>query len=366
MIKETLNVILQVLKGIVPENKGLLPDSRSKEEKAKDYLHEEVSTKSGVKVVWKEKWWDDFRKFPRRDQHSSMSCVAQSTAKALGVENYLEEGKFLEFSALDIYDRRSNKPGEGMIGNDALQIATKYGATLESLLKSQGLNEAQMNQLVFRTNEMVDIAEKYRAGGYVKFDEINIDKIAEVIEKGKAVILFMKFTYEEWQKIPKATAPITNIRHAVTAVDYTLYSGKKALVIEDSAFYRNSKEGQRIITEDFLKKRCYYAGYLLDLKNEDRNIQLDIPRGTIDRDLVYGEKSEYVKFWQDILKYEGFLNKNVDSTGWYHNLTAKATYEFQNAHVIGDLMDRVQLQGKNSRVGPATRKYVNEKYGGKR
>jgi hypothetical protein len=356
MIKNIITSIISLFrKG---EFTGLLPDTRPQREKDKDYLHEEVSVKGGV-FNWEEK--KSYKKYPVRNQHSSMSCVAQSTAKALGIENELEENKFHVFSALDIYDYRSNKPGEGMIGNDALQIATKFGATFETLLPSQGLNEKQMNKPVVRTAQMISVADTYKAGGYVRLEDTNIDEIAKVIHKGKGVTLFFKFNYNEWQYVPKATDYITNIRHAVVAVDYTLYKGEKALVVEDSSFARYAEEGQRIITESFLKSRCFYAGYLLNLQN-NRNEGVKKPVYKFERDMVYGEKSNEVKMLQDVLKYEGLIPQNVASTGYYHNITAKAVERLQEMYNIGDVFERVQITGVNSRVGRLTRAFLNSKY----
>lgn len=361
MIKNIITSIISLFrKG---EFTGLLPDNRPQSEKDKDYLHEEIASSGAVpkEFKWKEK--KEYRTFPIRDQHASMSCVAQSVAKALGIENLLEENKFHVFSALDIYDYRVNKPGEGMVGNDAMQIVTQFGATFDSLLPSQGLNEAQMNKPVERTAQMISVADTYKAGGYVRLKDTDIEEIAKVIHKGKGVVLFLRFNYNEWAYVPKAEDFITNIRHAVVAVDYTLHKGQKALVIEDSAFARTAKQKQRIITEDFLKKRCFYAGYLLDLKN-DRNEGVKKPQHTFLHDMVYGEKSNDVKILQDVLKYEGLIAPQVDSTGYYHNITAKAVEDLQNKYSIGDLMDRVQITGRSSRVGRLTRQFLNEKYAG--
>jgi hypothetical protein len=357
MIKKIITSIIALTKK--GQFTGLLPDTRPLSEKKKDYLHEEVSVKGSEEIEWEEK--KVYRKFPLRDQSSSMSCVAQSTAKALGIENLLEENKFHVFSATDIYDYRVNKPGEGMIGNDAMQIVTSFGATFENLLPSQEMNERQMNKPVERTAQMISVADTYRAGGYVQMRDGDIEEIAKVLQRGKGVVLFFKFNLGEWGYVPVATDYATNIRHAVIAVDYTIYKGEKSLVVEDSAFKKGSKDGQRIITENFLKKRCFYSGYLLDLKNT-RNEGLKKPVYRFERDMVFGEKSNEVKMLQDILKYEGLISPSVESTGYYHNITAKAVEKFQEENNISNPIDRMQLKGRSSRVGPATRKVLNEKY----
>ena len=76
----------------------------------RDYDLREIA--SAPIVSWTEK--TDFKSFPIFNQSQSSSCVAQATAKLLGIENYLEEGKFVSLSARDIYSRRINYPLEGM------------------------------------------------------------------------------------------------------------------------------------------------------------------------------------------------------------------------------------------------------------
>jgi len=48
----------------------------------------------------------------------------------------------------------------------------------------------------------------------------------------------MQFDYNEWTDVPKiiSTQPVNTlkVRHGITAVDYILYQGEKALLIEDS------------------------------------------------------------------------------------------------------------------------------------
>ena len=101
-------------------NLGVVDDPRVDEQKEKDYQHCEIASgEKKVKVRWVEKEPAKFRKFPIRNQDGSSSCVAQSTAKVLGINNFLEEKEFVELSAKDIYMRRRNDGG-GMWGTDAM------------------------------------------------------------------------------------------------------------------------------------------------------------------------------------------------------------------------------------------------------
>ena len=340
---------------------GLKEDLRSAEEKKKDYLHKEVS-EGPRSVEWVEKKPEEWRKFPIRDQKSSYSCVGQSIAKLLGIENYVEENKFVNLSALDIYDRRINKPEPGMGGDNALQVASKYGACLEEQLPSQNMNEEQMNVPVYRSEEMKATAALYRASNYIKITpSYDIDTIASIIRQGKGVMLFLEFNYDEWKDVFIIKRSKTSLRHAVVVVDYTLWNGEKALVIEDSAGNFKLWPGQRIITESFLKKRCYYAGYLLHLANDPTLIaRTKKPHHKFTEMLQFGQDCMDVVALQNILRFEGFFPANIKSTGYYGAITAKAVLAWQVKHGVAGDTELNRLQGKY--VGEKTIAKLNELY----
>ena len=87
-----------------PPGTGLIEDQRPVKEQERDYHAEEMMT--AVPVDWVEKDPSQWRKFPIFDQDGSGSCVGQTVAKLLGIENFVEEGKFVRFSARDIYSKR--------------------------------------------------------------------------------------------------------------------------------------------------------------------------------------------------------------------------------------------------------------------
>jgi hypothetical protein len=345
---------------------GVADDPRPPEEKEKDWQAEEVA--SFAPVPWKEKSREEWRKFPIRDQDGSSTCVAQTGAKILGIDNQLEEGNFIEFSARDLYERRSNKPNEGMWGQDALSLMTKYGLTTEERLPSQGMSEAQINAPFTRTAEDERIARMYRAGGYVQLPCDDIEKIADIIlNKGKGVMLFFWADYTEWnQDVPVITKPeltmhTANVHHSVTGSDAFLWKGEKAILIDDSWGKFYGLNGQRIITESFLKARCYFAGYILDLKNEPE--QSDKPRHTFTKQLTFGMRNDAdVKALQRILRYEGlFPAGDALLTGNYLQITAKGVLDWQKKREVAPLAELEYLQGR--RCGPKTIKALNEKYG---
>jgi hypothetical protein len=333
---------------------GLLEDTRSPLEKEKDYLADEVLSAYAM-PSWKEKKPTEWKHFPIFDQDGSGSCVAQAVTKALGIENAQEEGDFVHLSARDIYTQRANKPSAGMIFTNAMDIACKKGATLEPLMPSQKKNEVAMNDDKDRKNHKSQVALVYKAGGYVQLP-FDIDAIASILDGGNPVLMGFQFNYAEWKDIPvmQEARPI-KLRHAVCAVDYALYKGKKYLVIEDSWGEFGQFAGQRLISEEFLTQRCIFAGYFLDLVNTWREQEKPTrPTANFTASMKFGDRSVEIKTLQDILKYEELFPTNVDSTGYYGSITAKAVLGFQKRYNLP------ATDGK--RIDFATLSKLNEVY----
>lgn len=346
---------------------GVAIDPRTEEEKTKDYTAEELASASPVS--WIEKSQEIWRKFSVRDQDGSSTCMAQAGAKILGIENYLEVNNFIDFSAKDVYERRANKPGEGMWLQDLLQILSSYGITTEERLPSQKMNENQINTSFIRTTEDLAIAQKYKAGGYITLFYNDIDQIADyILNKGKGVVLMIFADFNEWTDIPTIKNPnltkeYAPIRHGIAAVDAFLYKGEKALLIDDSWGKFYGLNGQRIITESWLKQRCYGAGVLKNLKNtwQEDKPKPNKPKYTFAKSLVYGmRKDKDVVALQNILKFEQLFPQDTDSTGNYLSCTANSVKKFQIKYGILDFAKENNV--RKIRVGTKTIKLLNKLY----
>ena len=335
---------------------GLIPDPRTDDQKAKDYLHDEVYGASFVD--WKEK--TDFRNFPIRNQNGSGQCVAFSTAKALGVNNKVETGEFLTLSPRDIYTRRKNKDTTGMYLQDAGDISKKYGSTLDSLMPSDNLTEAQANNSSDRTPESEKLALMYRANGYVFIgnDSNVMDNIAQAIDKGYAPVLTNRFHISEWTDEPKILVPTeqANNFHAITIVDYFLKNGEKCFMIEDSWGSQYGNNGRRILSETWVRARMTGCMYLIDWVYSP----VTKPKHTFSQVMIYGQENSEISALQDVLKYEGLIPSNVESTGFFGSITAKAVMNFQLKYNVAPLVEIKALQGK--RCGKKTLQKLNELY----
>jgi peptidoglycan hydrolase-like protein with peptidoglycan-binding domain len=310
----------------------------------RDYQSKEIGFYAPVNWVEKK----EFRQFPNKDQDGSLSCVAQAVSKILGIENYLEEGKYFPLSARDIYVRRSNAPAGGMIYREAMKIGNENGATLESLIPSESQSEVQMNDITDRTPYTELVGRLGRGGAYISIPTNSIDEIASVIATGKAVLLGFRFDYNEWDldvPVIKAGSQLS-CGHGVAGVDFTLYNGKKAIVIDESWGFKNIK--QRIITEEWFNGRCVSAWYFENLSNNQALIETT-EKYIFNNDLSFGMQNEEVKELHKVLMSFGLL-KIKEPTGYFGSLTKTAVMEYQTLKSITPV---------SGYVGPLTRQALN-------
>lgn len=309
---------------------GVIDDPRTDFEKSKDYQHEDLA-KGEVVLNWREKTPEEWKKYIIRNQDGSSACVSFATSKILGMHEIKEGRSFVDLSPKFIYTRRQNYPDGGMWLPNALEIACKSGACLESELPCEAQNEAYMNDKSQESASDVISAQKYKAKYYFEIKGRKIDDIASIIEQGYGVLLGMRFDYNEWTDVPFIDPNSgLNCGHGIPAIDYCLYNGEKALIIEDSWGPYHGKGGHRIITETFLKARCFYAGYITSLENF-----------IFTQNMRVGSMGLEVKMLQEKL--------NVTKTGFFWTLTEKAVKKFQEEN--GLKPDGI--------VGPLTRAKLN-------
>lgn len=328
-------------------------DDRPEEAKALDYKFEEIVS-SVDPVNWIEKKPETWRKFPIFDQNGSGSCVAQTFVKLLGILYWLANGVYVHFSATHVYQRRVNKPEGGMGGEDVFKIGQK-GVTLEELVPSQKMTDSQMDSISI-ADYKVKVGEIFKIGNYVMLPIRDIDTVASVIQKtGKGLMTWFYFTYPEWTTEPYIINPNLELRasstcrHSVACVDFTLYKGKKAIIIDDSWGTSYGQKGQRVITEDFFKSRNWFVAYPIAFKFSEK-ADPNRPKYSFTRNVNFSPvffKDADVVILQNILKYEGLFPTNVDSTGYLGAITRKAIMAWQLKNGIpqtGNLDDNTRVK----------------------
>ena len=315
---------------------GALLDNRTDEEKLKDYKFEETVTSiNPVKWIEKKTW----RQFPIFNQNGSGSCVAQTMAKMLGIMYWLKNNVYVHFSATHIYQRRFNKPQGGMSGTDVFTIAQK-GTTLEVLCPSQDMSDTQMDAIKIEKYKE-DVGSVFKIGNFIIDPIKDIETIASIIETtGKPVMVWFYFNHDEWTTEPRVKRELdanNASRHSVTAVDFTLYNGKKALIIDDSWGTSYGKAGQRIITEDFFKVRNFFSAHAMSFKFEETVVPTPEVITIFTKTMKFGMSDPQVKLLQQRLQSGGYYPSNISCTGYFGAITKKAVIAFQlKFGLVGD------------------------------
>lgn len=232
---------------------GVIDDPRDANRKNRDYKHEDLF--SGLPVVWTEKPESTWRTASQRNQDGSFSCVKQSSATALEVLTG-------EVISAGTYKLRADPTQGGMYLQNCGDLDYNKGTTFESTTPSQNMNDPQMDAIALPQILTV------KSTGYRTFYQNDIDRVAEAIQAYGNCILTFKSNAQEWQITPTYLGTPTTFGHAICGIDYTLINGVKTIVCKDSAGQFSSPTGKRLITEDFLNKRCvgamYYTGATLD------------------------------------------------------------------------------------------------------
>ena len=338
--------------------KGALLDTRTVIEKTRDFRHNELCLPS-ISIL-KEKKESNWRKYVIRNQKQTGTCVAHAVVKSIGINNYIEEGKFLDLSPRFIYAQRSNS-GEGMYGPNAVDIACKAGSPLEVQLPFIN-NEAGMSSISDATEFDKQVALIAKPKNYVFMDTNDIDEVAKHIESTKSsVVLFFKFNNSEWKSVPKIkSGAVVNSYHAVCGTNGILYNGDTAIVIEDSWGPAFGMGGRRIITREwFNNNRCTFAAYFIDLKNNWRDSTEIVvaPKFNFTVNMCVGQSGSEVKKLQECLKFLKLFPQVQECTGYYGGITASAVLEFQRKYMEYS-EDIEQLKGTH--CGPKTRQELNK------
>lgn len=334
---------------------GLQRDTRGDSEKASDFFIEEIQTAAGS-AIFEER---DPVGFTVRNQDGSGSCVAQTAAKMLEVWDYYNDNETTVYSATPIYKNRSNKPTPGMNWIEGISFSVKNGCFLESEVPSQNMSDEQMDR-----SANIARRQKLYPTHYAQ-TSVDFESVARAVQSYKAVMLWFKSSYIEWnQSVPSGDSDSETVRHSVCCVDSISFEGKRYLIIEDSwgEFTDHKpvkiplKKGQRAITEEFFKKHCFLAGVYVQFSFEG----IDKPVFTFTKRMNFGDNHEQVKKLQDVLKYEKFFPSNVESTGYFGSITAKAVKKWQLAHGIYDFETENDM--RKIKIGPKSIDVLNALY----
>jgi hypothetical protein len=284
--------------------------------------------KSPVPVTWIEKPQTSWKRIlPIRTQDGSSACVAFTVSTLLANENKIEEGKYLPLSPRMIY-ARGVVPGGGMFYKDAMKIGQDVGACLEVLLPSDGKGEVDMLKLDDEKKSDLLVARVYRGGPFV-FLPVDIDWIAGMVSTGKAVALGTRFNSGDFSTGEVKLAQSGIYGHAVSAVDFTMWKGEKAIVFQNSWSDKWGFGGLGVITETQLKTGgLVTALYFENLPNVAESGTM--PKiNIVATSLSIGASNGEVGKLQIMLQFLGFFPSGTECTGYYGGITRQGVKDFQ-------------------------------------
>lgn len=333
---------------------GVLPDNRPKEEQARDWRAEEVAGASTMtpkfRTVKKGKW----KKYTVRDQDGSGSCVSQALAKGFEVLYKIETGKTVVFSSVPIYQKRKNAPAGGMFIHDAFDIAVKSGTCPEVNCASQKKNDVQMDGTTIPSN-FENLNNYLDALAYVSLPE-DFDYIASWVEQYGFAQIHIASSRKCWSKdFPSLGSLNRSVRHAVAVVDAVTYEKVQYLVIEDSWGEFGEFKGQRLLSravfKDMFTKGAGFTALKYDVSDVFVFMTFTVP-------MEYGDTSAEVQNLQRFLRGKGYFPSNVDITGYYGEITAKAVLAWQTAMKVDTEKELNFLKGHF--FGPKSIKIANQ------
>jgi peptidoglycan hydrolase-like protein with peptidoglycan-binding domain len=272
--------------------------------------------------------------------------LSQAGALALAINNYIEEKKYTRMSPRSIYPRRRNKPGTGMWAENLGNLCRDNGVVPEGILPSDGMNEAQMNDLSDFLPSFDPICKLYRAKNYVWLTPTSIDEVANILSRGLPVVICLQFGDGEWaMTVPNLlnTNPNAQYGHGICALpnSFFMYNGKKAVLIQDSWGIASGMNGRRILTEDwFTQGRVKSAQWFEDISDlATLNPDQAKPSYKFTVNLTLNMQSNDVAMAQRCLGYLkdelGYLFPlNVAPTGYYGGITRAAVNRFQVLYAL--------------------------------
>lgn len=275
----------------------------------------------------------DISKIPNykvRNQNGSSGCVAFTLSLMSSILYFIRTGQWVDFSPAWIYSKRANKPQPGMVSTNAFEIAQK-GMLPDDFLPSDNKDEEYLNNPpnVFdwfnKMSEVFSLDTKL-----VILPVKDIETVASVIQTtGKPVMVWFQFGDGEWGAVPKIVNNNPPYHHSVTTIPPSkageqtigIYEGEKAIVIQDSwGRDLGTINGKRIIKQSFFNKRNTFAAYPIRFKFD-----------AVDSKPTYDGTTVSL---QNCLKYEKCFPVNIDSTGFFGNITIEAVKKFQSKYGI--------------------------------
>lgn len=335
-------------------------------DKAEDFLqarawrHEEIAG-AFQPAPWVEKKPGAFITYPKRNQGNQSSCVLYTLAKQLAVDEFSENGIYRELSPRSVYPYVVVSGG-GSNSLVATRYATKMGMTLEALLPTDGLQEADAENDKGYATDAKQIALVYKPQSFIECSS-DFETLASILygyqqQNQKKVIgaTLLGTNNGTWlspfPKPPKTYVEPNIWVHRITIADFGLIGGKKHIAIDNSWGEMPGIGGQQYLSEEYAP---YLFGAIYTLNSPDNWQQLaplsvPPPKYQWNVDLFTGSTGPDVTALQIALQSMGMfpVSSVVKPTGNFFGVTRKAVELFQASFGIpvtgvADAQTRAQL-----------------------
>jgi hypothetical protein len=301
-----------------PTYNGIVEDTRSDKEKAKDWDSREIAlgTGRGSKITTPP--------LPPRDQQQTGSCTAHAVIRMFEYNKVLDT----DVSRLSLYRKRFNFPLEG---SNATDLITKshsthhaQGGLSKDIQYPRTFDEAFANSLPFVIGSNISKNFNY-------FTIRDWNELEKTVNSGVAVTMAFYSTVNEWsrewvEERDTVTPNNAKVRHQITLIPHGAFTqnGKLWFSIDDSSKFGN--RFLRYATLDFLRNRVIVQPQFA-LPKQDVVIDMPKVKKTLSA-CKMGDKGQAVTNLQGFLADNGFLEKKY-ITSFYGQITSNAILHFQ-------------------------------------
>ena len=249
--------------------KGAVEDEKDE----RDYIYEDVCGE-GRPVDWSQPF--DIEHKTRsllkvELQNGSSSCVGQAFAYYAEVLEMLENNKYTDLSARDIYSR-IHLPNGGAYLRDGAKQLVKRGVCEERLAPSYDKGKPPSETFMRKIPEGTeDNARIYTAKSYAKIQGNNdINKMAEIIRDNNGCVSGVRGSNQGWWKAtprpPKKGEKVW--AHALFFTGYKQAAGKRYISFINSWGLKWGNAGRGWLSEDYFNKYWLFSAWtLVDNKN---------------------------------------------------------------------------------------------------
>lgn len=333
---------------------GILEDTRTEEEKAKDFNAKELLVSSS-NLFREVNNLSEVKAGKVRNQNGSGSCVANAICKALEMA-FKKINIDVQFSSVYHYQNRPNRPQAGMHPPTASEWVRVNGILLESAVPSMNMSDEVMDSILISGRDK-DKALEYFQNRLVEYYVDNtpsFEETAQYINQNGNAMILVRTTYQAWCKDKPDAVRGEVVNHEICGVDAVNYKGEDVIFIDDSWGKWGSSEmgerGQRILNKQTLEAIATQV-ITWKIQNIDvKNLQLKACK--------YGDKNADVRNLQNYLKSTGDFSQTQASTGYYGDMTAKAVLSWQIKNKVDDLVSLNALGGHN--FGPKSLAKYNQ------